>query len=267
MNASLKITLIGCGKMGSALLRGWLNEDISADFKVIEPHDIPFSGIDHFRVTAEGSKDLATSDIVVLAVKPQIMNEICNNVQKYISKETLILSIAAGQSVESFENYFGTEQPIIRAMPNLPASVGKGISVAIANKSVSDNQKQQAHILLETAGKVEWLDNESLINAVTALSGSGPAYVFHLIEILTSAGVKVGLPKELSEILARQTVIGSAALAENEANIDAATLRKNVTSPGGTTEAALKTLMDGRLQELFDNALLSAAQRGHELNS
>ncbi len=267
MNASLKIALIGCGKMGSALLRGWLDNNIDADFRVIEPHDIPFNNIDHFRDTAEGSKDLAIADIIILAVKPQIMAEICNNVQKHLSKETLILSIAAGQSISSFETYFGASQPIIRSMPNLPASIGKGISVMLANKNVSDDQKQQASTLLETAGKVEWLEDENLLDAVTALSGSGPAYVFHLIETLTAAGIETGLSPELAETLARQTVIGSAALAETENQVDAATLRQNVTSPGGGTEAALKILMDGRIQNIYDEALATATKRYNELNS
>ena len=151
-------------------------------------------------------------------------------------------------------------------MPNTPAAVGKGITVAVPNALTSEKQTAQAHALLKAGGDVEWLDTEDLMDAVTALSGSGPAYVFHLIEVLEQTGNKLGLSAELSSTLARQTIIGSAALASEDSGTDAGTLRKNVTSPGGTTEAALKILMDGRLEKLYEEALTAARDRGQELS-
>lgn len=253
--------------MGSALLSGWLNAGIKAEFSVVEPHDIPFTNIDHYRDTVEAHKALAKAKVVILAVKPQIMAGVCSTLKSHLQNETLVLSIAAGQSIASFQNYFGEEQPVIRAMPNMPAAIRKGITVAVPTKTVTQDHKELAKDLLENAGRLEWLKDETLINAVTALSGSGPAYVFLLIETLAAAGEKIGLSKDLSMTLARQTVIGSAALAEQEPDLSATTLRQNVTSPGGTTEAALKILMDGRVQEIFDKALADAKKRGEELNS
>lgn len=253
--------------MGSALLSGWLNAETKAVFSVVEPHDIPFQNIDHYRDTVEAHKALAEAQVAILAIKPQIMAGVCSTLKSHLHKETLVLSIAAGQSISSFQNYFGDTQPIIRAMPNIPASIGKGITVAVPTKTVTAEHKELAQNLLETAGHLEWLKDETLINAITAVSGSGPAYVFLLIEALAAAGEKAGLPKDLSMTLARQTVIGSAALAEEDKATAAATLRKNVTSPNGTTEAALKILMNGEFQTMFDKAIAAAKERGEELNS
>lgn len=267
MTPAYNIVLIGCGKMGSALLAGWLDADIDAAFSVVEPHDIPHKTVDHYRDTVEAKKAIAKADIVILAIKPQIMGAVCSTLKNYLHDGTLVLSIAAGQSINSFQDYFGNKQPLIRAMPNTPAAIGRGMTVAVPTGTVTTPQKDLANALLQSAGKVEWVNDESLLDAVTALSGSGPAYVFLLIETLTESGRKLGLSDELATTLARQTVIGSAALAEAEPNINAATLRKNVTSPGGTTEAALEILMDGRMQKLFDEALAAAKKRGEELNS
>jgi pyrroline-5-carboxylate reductase len=251
--------------MGLALLRGWLDAGMNASFVVIEPslrHKI--KGATFLK---KPNNELKTCDIIVIAVKPQVADEVCTGLKPYIKKDALILSIAAGRSIKSFEKIFGAAQPIIRSMPNLPASIGQGITVAVANKNVKAAQKKSAAELLACAGLVEWTENEKLLNAVTAVSGSGPAYVFLLIEVLSKSAQKAGLNKKISDILARQTVIGSAALAAHEPKIDAATLRKNVTSPGGTTEAALDILMNGDMQKIFDYAIASAKKRGEELNS
>ena len=181
------------------------------------------------------------------------------------SKDALILSIAAGQSLAALESFFAAGQPVVRSMPNTPAAIGKGVSAAITNRHVSDKQKAMASRLLEASGTVSWIADESLMDAITALSGSGPAYVFYLIEALAKAGETIGLDPQLSMSLARQTVIGSAALAEDSCDIPAEILRKNVTSPGGTTEAALKILMDGEFQALLNEALKAAKDRGIEL--
>ena len=267
MTAPFNITLIGCGKMGGAMLHGWLNADIDATFTVIEPHDIAFDNIAHFKTIDEAAEKLRKADTIILAVKPQAMHEICTSLKNHIADDALILSIAAGQSIANFENHFGAAQPVIRAMPNTPAAIGKGMSVAVANPNVSETQKSIAQNLLECAGKFEWIDDEDLMDAVTALSGSGPAYIFYLIEVLAKSGEKIGLPPQTAQTLARQTVIGAAALAENDADTPASTLRQNVTSPCGTTEAALNILMDKRMQDLLDEALTAAKNRGKELNS
>ncbi len=252
--------------MGTALLQGWIKSDIKAQFSVIEPHEITLN-VAHFTDIKTAAKTLNKSDTIILAVKPQVMADICSQLKPLIRNDALILSIAAGQSLSTLNHALSPQQPIIRAMPNTPAAIGKGMSVAVANAHVTTAQKTIAETLLKSAGRFEWLDDESLLDAVTALSGSGPAYVFHLIEILSAAGKECGLPEDLAQILARQTVIGAAALAEYEADTPAETLRKNVTSPGGTTEAALKILMDGRAQNIFNEALKSATNRGKQLNA
>ena len=267
MSAQPNIVLIGCGKMGGALLQGWLDQNIDANFSVIEPHDISITEITHHKTVEAAAKDLKSAALIVLAVKPQTMATLCTELKNHINEDTTILSIAAGQSLTRFSQYFAPTQPVIRAMPNTPAAIGKGMSVAVANKHTSQSAKTLAETLLKTAGKFEWTDDESLLDAVTALSGSGPAYVFYLIEMLEKAGNKAGLPIEMATTLARQTVIGAAALAEAQSEIPAKTLRKNVTSPGGTTAAALEILMDGRTQNLFNEALQAATTRSRELNS
>ncbi|MCB9983222.1 MAG: pyrroline-5-carboxylate reductase [Rhodospirillales bacterium] len=267
MSARPHIVLIGCGKMGASLLRGWLDHNIDAEFSVIEPHDIDIPGVQHFKSINDAAKSLQTASTIILAVKPQAMLNVCNELEPHIAPDTTILSIAAGQSLNSFADYFGSTQPVIRTMPNTPAAIGKGMSVAVANAHVTDEAKVLVTTLLKTAGKLEWTDDESLLDAVTALSGSGPAYVFYLIEMLEKAGIESGLPAEMAVALARQTVIGAAALAETDHETPPATLRENVTSPGGTTAAALKILMDGRAQNLFTEALQAATARSRELNS
>ncbi|PZQ45538.1 MAG: pyrroline-5-carboxylate reductase, partial [Micavibrio aeruginosavorus] len=161
---------------------------------------------------------------------------------------------------------FGEQQPIVRAMPNTPASIGKGMSVAGAAHGTSEDIMLTAHKLLSALGLVEWVKDEGLLDPVTAVSGSGPAYVFYLIEALAEAGLQAGLDKDFAMTLARQTVVGAAALAEHDAEIPAHRLRENVTSPNGTTAAALSVLMDGRLQDVMNEAVAAATKRGKELS-
>lgn len=262
------IALIGCGKMGSAMLRGWIASDIARKIIVLEPHGLPeeFKNSPLIQDVNAAAADLPPADAFILAVKPQIMNEVCQSLKDRISKNTLILSIAAGQKIGNFEKHFGPDQPVIRVMPNTPAAIGMGISVAVANKNVSTGQRDVAANLLNSIGLVEWVEDEDLMDAVTALSGSGPAYVFYLIDVMAKAGVQSGLPADFAMRLARQTVIGSAALAATEPDISAEQLRKNVTSPGGTTAAALDILMTGEMQELFGRALMAATARSKELS-
>lgn len=256
---SARILLVGCGKMGGALLEGWSK---SGGFVVstLDPH---YADAD-YQNAAEIS---ASYDVIVLAVKPQVMADVATSLRHLVKDNSLILSIAAGKTISFYEDIFGVTTSIIRAMPNTPALIGKGMSVLCANQNVKEHQLQLASNLMACVGLVEWLTDESLMDAVTAVSGSGPAYIFHLIEALTASGISVGLAPELAETLARQTVIGSAALAESQAGTPAATLRQNVTSPGGTTEAALKILMsDDGLAKLMTAAVQAATNRGKELS-
>lgn len=253
--------------MGSALAEGWLASDICSSITVIDPFGPPdrlsqSPIVTHHEELTALDQDF---DCVLLATKPQIMDEVCTALAPEMNRQCLILSIAAGKSIPYFESYFSAVQPIIRTMPNTPAAIGKGMTVACPNKAATKNHQSIAIRLLSASGKLEWLHDEALLDAVTAVSGSGPAYVFHLIEILEKTALKLGLPANLAATLARQTVIGSAALAEAESGTPPATLRKNVTSPGGTTAAALEILMDGRLEEIYAQALTAAHDRGREL--
>lgn len=266
---SYDIALIGCGKMGQAMLSAWLDQGLVNTCYIIDPHGIPAKFESHPSVqhcTAQSLRDL-NINLSVLAVKPQILADVCLEVSQFLKPSTVILSIAAGKSMRSLENLFAPNTPIIRSMPNTPASVGKGMCVCIANTFINRNDKLMASSLLEANGRVEWIEDEALMDAVTALSGSGPAYVFHLIEVLAKSGETMGLSPETSMTLARQTVIGSACLAEKDAEIAAHQLRENVTSPNGTTHAALTVLMDGRLDEIYKEALMKASHRSKELNS
>lgn len=251
--------------MGAALLQGWQSSNIKADFLVIDPSKKPKKAA-YASDISKAKSALAKTDLIILAIKPQTMAEACRDLKKHITGKTPILSIAAGQSIAKIQKHLHASQPIIRTMPNTPAAIGKGITVALANKSVTTKTKSLAEKLLTCAGKLEWIKTEKLFDAVTALSGSGPAYIFYLIEVLTKAGTNSGLPKPLAQNLARQTIIGSAALAEFSKETPE-TLRKNVTSPGGTTEAALKILMNGEMQKIFDKALAAATARSKELNA
>ena len=195
------------------------------------------------------------------------MGLICKEIKPYINKNTTLISIAAGKTIGYFENHFTKSQEIIRTMPNTPSSIGKGITAAIANNQVSKSKKEQCNILLESIGDIVWVDDEKLMDPITALSGSGPAYIFLLIETLTNCGTRQGIPEEIAEKLARQTVIGSAALAESSPETKASILRQNVTSPNGTTEAALNVLMtDNKLENILDKAITSATMRSKELS-
>lgn len=270
-NESFSIALVGCGKMGGALLKGWLDNPAIEAIHVLEPTGIPdeFANAPKIKsyidahIFNTGAKNLSA---IVLAVKPQVIDRACASVAPAVKENVVVISIAAGKKLDSLAPHFNPGQPIIRAMPNTPASIGQGISVAIAGKNAKDAHKNAATQLLSAAGKLEWIEDESLFDAVTAVSGSGPAYVFLLIETLTKAGIQQGLDAAFAERLARQTVIGSAALAAHESGTSALQLRQNVTSPGGTTAAALEILMNGSFQKLFDDAIAAATKRGKELS-
>ena len=260
------VLLVGCGKMGGALLRRWQELNLYKEICVVEPAPI---NVLSARQVPDFAHIPATfkPGVIVFAVKPQVLPDVAKLYKGFASKGTLVLSIAAGKPIGFFEKALGKTARVVRAMPNTPAAIGEGITVACANRNVSKPQKAQAGLLLGSVGEVLWVDSEKLLNPVTALSGSGPAYVFLLIEALTEAGKKIGLDAKMAEKLARQTVIGSAALAKEEASVSPAKLRENVTSPGGTTAAALEVLMAANgIQPLFDKALLAATKRAEELS-
>ena len=263
--------LIGCGKMGGALLAGWIERGMVPDgVCVVEPAAAAADsvraghGVD---VVADAGAVAADFDpeVVVFAVKPQELDAIAPLYRHHVAAGPVFLSIAAGKTIAFFERALGPDAAIVRTMPNTPAAVGRGITAARANRLVSDAQRARCQSLLEAVGSVVWLDDEALLDAVTALSGSGPAYVFLLIECLAAAGVAEGLPADVAAGLARATVAGSGELARQSAE-PADTLRRNVTSPGGTTAAALDVLIaDDGLGPLMRRAVAAAAQRSREL--
>jgi pyrroline-5-carboxylate reductase len=204
------------------------------------------------------------ASVLFLAVKPQVMETVLPAVKSAVGPDTVVVSVAAGKTLGFLEKHLG-KAAMVRAMPNTPAMVGRGVTGAFANSRVSDRQRERVHSLLRVSGPVEWVPAEADIDAVTALSGSGPAYVFYLVECMAEAGRKLGLQADLAMRLARETVAGAGELMHQSPD-DASRLRENVTSPGGTTAAALAVLMaeDG-MQPLFDAALAAARKRAEEL--
>jgi pyrroline-5-carboxylate reductase len=204
--------------------------------------------------------------VIVVAVKPQVIDEVLPPLGRLARQNTVVLSVAAGRRMEGFEPHLGAGVAVVRAMPNTPASVGRGITVAIGNRHLTPAQRATCDALLKAIGEVAWIDDEGLMDAVTAVSGSGPAYVFYLAECMARAGAEAGLPPELAEQLARWTVSGAGELL-HRSDLDAAALRQNVTSPNGTTFAALQVLMDADagMAKLMAKAVAAAARRSREL--
>jgi pyrroline-5-carboxylate reductase len=261
------LALIGAGKMGSAMLHGWLALGLdSKKVAVFEPQPAPeIAALARGGLALNPPRDAAAHyEAVVLAIKPQIAPEVLSGITSLVSATTLVLSIMAGRTLAFMQQRLA-DAAIVRAMPNTPAAIGRGITVAVPNARVTQAQRALAHRLLHATGAVEWIEDEALMDAVTAVSGSGPAYVFLLAETLAQAGADAGLPRELADNLARATVAGSGELLFRS-QLDPATLRQNVTSPGGTTAAALDILMgrDG-LQDLMRRAVAAAARRSREL--
>jgi pyrroline-5-carboxylate reductase len=265
-NINGTIVLAGAGKMGGAMLSGWLAQGLDTSrAAVIEPHpsgDIRAHLTKGVRLNPS-PQDCESVAAFVVALKPQAFREAAPALKPYVGAATLVVSIMAGTTMTSLAEVFGGH--VVRAMPNTPTSIGRGITVAVAAKDVSDAQRETADSLLRATGSVEWVTDEGLIDAVTAVSGSGPAYVFLLAEELARAGVAAGLPEALATKLARETVSGAGELL-HRSDLDAATLRQNVTSPAGTTAAALEVLMgkDG-LQSLLTRAVAAATKRSKEL--
>lgn len=262
------ILLIGAGRMGAALARGWIRQGRGRDLTVIEPK--PDSGLVKLLKKAGARVNPAMDKIgvpkaVILAVKPQMLEGVAREAAKLAAPKAVFISIAAGVALRRLGEWLG-DRAIVRSMPNLPAAIGDGITVAAANDHVTAAQKKLAGALLSAAGALEWLSDETPIDAVTAVSGSGPAYVFLLVEALAAAGQKAGLKADLALRLARETVIGAGALLRTWPDKSADTLRRDVTSPGGTTEAALKVLMATRgLEPLLEKAVTAATKRAKQL--
>jgi pyrroline-5-carboxylate reductase len=260
------ILLVGCGKMGSALMAGWIDRGTPAEIIfVVDPAgpDLPED--------VNGGADISdipkgfSPAVVVLAVKPQAMHAVAASYRAMVAPGTVFLSIAAGRNIASFEALLGGDAAIVRAMPNTPAAVGRGVTVLCANANVNPPQRAMCESMLSAVGAVAWIEDEGQMDAVTGVSGSGPAYVFLLVEAMAAAGVAAGLPDDLAMTLARETVAGSGELLARSPE-DAATLRRNVTSPGGTTEAALGILMgEPGLTDLMTRAILRATERSKEL--
>ncbi len=261
------LVLVGAGKMGSAMLDGWVARGLTLKrIVVIEPQPTKaVKALARRGLTLNPKGKAGAASAVVIAVKPQTAPDAVPPLAPYVGKTTLVLSIMAGRTISFLEKSLPAGSAVVRAMPNTPAAVGRGISVAVANGKVSARQRKLASDLLAAIGKVEWAGDETLMDAVTALSGSGPAYVFLLAEAMTKAGIAAGLPLELAARLARETVAGSGELL-HRSPLDAATLRQNVTSPGGTTAAALEVLMGpGGFDALLTKAIAAATKRGREL--
>lgn len=272
------VLLIGCGKMGEALLAGWLAASASdpvGDVSVVEPDPGTAKAL-HERFGAievvAGAEAVAT-DIrpaaIVFAVKPQALTAVARDYGRFASGDCVYLSIAAGRTIAGLEASLPEGAAVVRAMPNTPAAVGRGASVACANAITSTGQRHLCQRLLGAVGTVAWVEDETLLDAVTALSGSGPAYVFFLVECLAAAGAAAGLPRDLAESLARDTVAGAGELLHRSPET-ATALRQNVTSPGGTTAAALAVLMgreggNGGLAPLVSAAIEAAARRARDL--
>ncbi|MFK7607735.1 MULTISPECIES: pyrroline-5-carboxylate reductase [unclassified Pseudomonas] len=262
-----RIAFIGAGNMASSLIGGLLAKGFGTSqicasapspetrAKVAAEH-----GIEAFADNAQAIRD---ADVIVLSVKPKLMKDVCQTLRSSLKPGQLLISVAAGITCSSLRNWVG-EQPVVRCMPNTPSLVGKGASGLYATADVTAEQRQQAEQLLSAVGIALWVDEEVQLDAVTAVSGSGPAYFFLLIEAMTAAGVKLGLTREMAETLAEHTALGAAQIAI-DSDVDAAELRRQVASPGGTTEAAIKSFQADGFAATVEKALSAAAHRSAEM--
>ena len=265
---SKKIGLFGAGKMGFALFQGWMREASSASrFFVWDP--VPSADLEALHnkqiLINPQADEIAPLDLMVVAVKPQILADELPTIKTLVTDTTVVISVVAGKTIGEFADALHDQQPIVRTMPNTPSIVGAGITALFANDHVEPPQKETASELLTAVGQVVWLAREDQMDAVTAVSGSGPAYVFHLTECIEAAAIDQGLSPDLAAQLARATVSGAGALMAQSPE-SAGQLRENVTSPGGTTAAALEVLMDDKaLESLLKRAIDAATKRSIDL--
>jgi len=266
------VLILGCGRIGSAILSGLLDKGLKKSAIYIVD---PFLDLIKSNFTAlptksfnESLSDLDNSmnpSIVIIAVKPQVMDKTLTDLKVLNLTKTVILSVAAGKTLKYFEDKLGYEQAIIRGMPNTPISVGEGVTVCCPNNQITQSQKKLCDTLLGTVSSVEWIMDETLMDAVTALSGSGPAYLFYMVEAMAAAGQAMGLSGELSEKLALDTICGAGILLKTS-KLSPTELRKDVTSPGGTTSAALEIMMgEAGLAKILRQAMQKAKARSKEM--
>lgn len=264
-----RISFIGAGNMASAIIGGLLKQGIEAGNIIAtdpsEERRQVLSTTLGIQVMAENDQAVANADVVVLCVKPQVLQQVCEGLATALAHKPLMISIAAGIAMADIQRWLGSPVPLVRCMPNTPAQVLKGASGLIANEQVSASQKALAGELFSSIGLVEWLHHEDLIHAVTALSGSGPAYAFLVIEAMEQAAIKLGIEADAARILAAQTVLGAAEMVL-AGDVSPGQLKRNVMSPGGTTERAIEVLEQQGLVATFDQAMQAAAQRSVELS-
>ena len=268
--AGATVAVIGAGKMGFAMLSGLARGDRPARIVVVEPKPAPevaeFCRAQGCELRSAVEADAVPVDALALAIKPQTLDAAAPGLHPLVGPQTLVVSILAGKRVADLSSRLPA-QAIVRAMPNTPAAIGRGITGAFASAAASERQRDLAQALLASLGEVEWIDREELMDAVTAVSGSGPAYVFLLAECLAAAGEAAGLPGDLAMRLSRATVAGAGELLRRSPELPPSTLRENVTSPGGTTAAALNVLMSEEgMKALFERAIAAAARRASELS-
>ena len=265
----VKITFLGCGNMGRSLIGGLLGNGYPADMLCgadAEPTQRQaLASLFNISIVADNNEALRNAEVVLLAVKPQAIEPLLSSVASTLQKQNpLIISIAAGVRLASISRIVGENLAVVRAMPNTPALVQAGAAALIANKNVSAQQRDRAESIMRAVGNAVWLDDEAKIDVVTALSGSGPAYFFLIMEVMERAAAKLGLDDKQARLLTLETAFGAAKMAMQSPD-SPATLRQQVTSPGGTTERALKVLLDGDIEKLFSDALQAANNRSIEL--
>ncbi|WP_020399618.1 pyrroline-5-carboxylate reductase [Kordiimonas gwangyangensis] len=266
------LLLMGCGRMGHAMAMGWLRAGLAPEHLYVvdpaaPPSCLPNMAEGHFVTNAHALPNGLKARVIIVAVKPQVIGGILPLLTPFADEGTLVISVAAGVPLSMLEDGVAVDATYVRAMPNTPAAIGAGITGLTARDDISVADKALARELLHAVGETVWIADEAQMNAVTAVSGSGPAYVFHLVECMAHAGAELGLSPDVAMQLARQTVIGAARLMDEETEVSASELRRQVTSPGGTTEAALKVLghSETGLADLMMRALAAAEQRGVEL--
>ena len=266
----MRIGFVGGGNMARSLVGGLVARGMAPGrITVSEPQPTPREALARdfgVRTTADNAEAVRDADVVVLAVKPQVLREVCTALAPSLPPDALVVSIAAGVRIAQFERWLGGPRAIVRAMPNTPALVGEGAAGLVANSRTTDAQRASARSILEAAGAVAWIEREELMDAVTAVSGSGPAYFLLLIEALEAAAMEQGLAPATARELVLQTALGAARMAR-DATESPATLRERVTSPGGTTEAALEAFAAGGFRELVASAVARATERGRELSA
>jgi pyrroline-5-carboxylate reductase len=266
--SGFSVALVGAGNMGGAMLSGWLDNGFSPDLITVidpSPNDAVAATITEYGLRRETSAPQGlNADVVLVALKPQVMDAALPSVKPLLGPKSVVVSVAAGKTLSSMEAVLG-DVPIVRTMPNTPAAVRRGITVCVGNQKVNATHRDNVTALLRSIGLVEWVEDEALIDAVTGLSGSGPAYVFNLAEAMAAAGIAAGLPEALAKRLARATVSGAGELMY-QSPLEVDELRRNVTSPNGTTQAALEVLMgDEGLTPLMTKAVAASTKRAGEL--